>query len=120
MHCFIDTEGNIFEAMRNMLEEFPNPKLILTGANDEQIKMFKLDQAPYPFFTLKHDPEKSDPEYYLRMLEQNNLRASDVVYFEHDFEAIASARSAGINAYHYDDAKKDLEGLKKFLELNAS
>lgn len=27
----------IFEPMRKMLDEFPNRKIILTGANDEQI-----------------------------------------------------------------------------------
>ena len=41
-----------------MLDEFPNTKIILTGANDEQFKKFGLDKMPYKVFTLKHDPEK--------------------------------------------------------------
>lgn len=117
--CLFDKEGNIFKELHKLLETFPNKKIILTGANDEQIKMFKLDQAPYPFFTLKHDPEKSDPEYYKKMLDQYGLHAREVIYFEHDFEAVASASSIGITTYHYDNDTKDLDGLKKFLETNA-
>ena len=30
----------IFELMQKMLDEFPNRKIILTGANDEQFKKF--------------------------------------------------------------------------------
>lgn len=118
IYCLLDKEGNIFKEMHDLLETFPNKKIILTGANDEQIKMFKLNQAPYPFFTLKHDPEKSSPEYYKKMLDQYRLHPSDAIYFEHDSEAVASASSIGITTYHYDNDKKDLEGLKRFLETN--
>jgi len=33
-------DGTIFEEMHEMLEEFPNRKIVLTGANDEQFKEF--------------------------------------------------------------------------------
>mgnify|MGYP001616274844 CR=1 FL=1 len=51
----IETESGfeIFEPMRKMLDEFPNRKIILTGANDEQYKKFGLDKMPYEVFTLK-------------------------------------------------------------------
>ena len=44
----IETENGfeIFEPMRKMLDEFPNTKIILTGANDEQFKKFGLDKMP--------------------------------------------------------------------------
>jgi hypothetical protein len=29
---------------------------------------------PYEVFTLKHNPEKTDPSYYVRMLEYFNLK----------------------------------------------
>ena len=46
------------------------------------------------------------------------LNKNDVVYFEHSLGAVKSAESVGINSYHYDPEKKDLEGLKKFLTEN--
>lgn len=108
----------IFKEMHNLLEGFPNQKIILTGANDEQFKEFGLDKMPYEVFTLKHNPEKTDPEYFRKMLEHFNLQPEDVVYFEHSPEATKSAQSLGITSYYYDPDKKDLQALKKFLDSN--
>ncbi len=69
----IEKEGilGIFEEMHDLLEAFSNKKIILTGANanDEQFKQFGLDKMPYEVFTLKHNPEKTDPKYYEVMCE---------------------------------------------------
>lgn len=113
-----DDVFKIFEEMHDLLETFPNRKIILTGANDEQFKKFGLDKMPYEVFTLKHNPEKTDPVYYQKMLEHFGLSKDDVVYFEHNPEAVKSAQSVGIAAYFYDNDKKDLEALKDFLIKN--
>jgi len=116
----IENEGGfkIFEPMQKMLDEFPNTKIILTNANHERFKKYGLDKMPYEVFTLKHNPEKTDPKYFEKMLEHFNLSADSVVYFEHNKDAVSSAQSLGINTYHYDKDKKDLESLKKFLDDN--
>jgi hypothetical protein len=118
VYCFVSENGQIFEEMHNLLETYPNRKIILTGANDEQFKIFGLDQMPYEVFTLKHNPEKTDPKYYELMSEHFRLSKDDVIYFEHNLKAVESARSVGIISYHYDTEKKDLGGLKKFLDEN--
>jgi HAD superfamily hydrolase (TIGR01509 family) len=115
---FISPEGEIFEEMYKMLEEFPNRKIILTGADYEATNQYGLNDAPYEVFTLKHNPEKTDPRYYEMMLEHFGLKAKDVIYFEHGEEAVASAQSVGIKTYFYDTEKKELIGLKKFLVDN--
>lgn len=114
----IETENGfeIFEPMRKMLDDFPNRKIILTGANDEQFKKFGLDKMPYEVFSLKHDPEKTDPEYYKKMLEHFNLKSEDVVYFEHNPEAVKSAQSVGIKTHFWDKEKRPLRELGIFLE----
>jgi len=122
VHCFIiEKEGKfeVFHGMYKLLETYPNKKIVLTGANDEQIKKFGLDNLPYEVFTLKHNPEKTDPEYYKILLEKFNLDIKDVIYFEHDKKAVESAQSVGINSYYYDNNKKDLERLKHFLDKNS-
>ena len=115
----IEGEG-IFKEMHDLLETFPNRKIILTGANDQQFRKFGLDKMPYEVFTLKHNPEKTDPKYYETMLEHFGLSKDDVIYFEHNKNAVKSAESVGIKAYHYDPEKKDLEALKNFLTDNLS
>ena len=113
--CFVNVDGSIFKEMYNLLETFPNRKIILTGANDEQFKKYKLDKMPYEVFTLKHNPEKTDPKYYKILLQQFGLSKEDVIYFEHNSDAVKSAELIGIKSYHYDHKKKDLEALKRFL-----
>ncbi|MFA5091970.1 MAG: hypothetical protein WC483_05375 [Candidatus Paceibacterota bacterium] len=117
-HTFVDIEGKIFDEMYRLLEEYPNKKIILTSANDEQYQKYGLDKMPYEVFTLKHNPEKSDPKYFEVMLKKFCLSRDDVIYFEHNLEAINGAQLAGIKTYHYDENKKDLVGLKKFLDDN--
>ena len=111
-------DGSILEPMYKLLEGYPNNKLVLIGANDEQFKKFKLDQIPYEVFTLKHDPEKTDPQYFKILLEKYALKADDVVYFEHNAEAAKTAQSVGITTYFYDHTKEDMDALKQFLDEN--
>ncbi len=116
--CIVSPQGQIFEEMHVLLEKYPNKKIILTGANDEQFKTFGLDKIPYEVFTLKHNPEKTDPAYFDKMLEHYGLTKDDVVYFEHNPKAVESAESVGIKSYFYDNEKKDLVSLQAFLDQN--
>ncbi|TSC55574.1 MAG: Uncharacterized protein Greene071421_296 [Parcubacteria group bacterium Greene0714_21] len=118
----IESEGGfqIFKEMHDLLETFSSRKIILTGANDEQFKKFGLDKMPYEVFTLKHNPEKTDTKYFETMLQHFGLNKDDVIYFEHNPEAVKSAESVGIKSYYYDPEKRDLETLKKFLTDTAT
>jgi HAD superfamily hydrolase (TIGR01509 family) len=118
VHCFVIADKGIFKEMHDLLETYQNKKIILTGANDQETIKFGLDKMPYKVFSLKHDPEKTDPKYFQIMLEKHGLDKNDVVYFEHAMKAVESARSAGINSYFYDNDTKDLSALKAFLDNN--
>lgn len=118
VNCFVGEDGKIFKEMQDLLETYPNEKIILTGATYEKYKEYNLDKMPYEVFTLQHNPEKTDPKYFEMMLSHFNLNKEDVIYFEHGLEAVKSAQSVGINTYFYDNDKKDLEGLKSFLDKN--
>ena len=78
VHCFVIKGEGIFKEMQNLLDTYPNKKIILTGANPEQQKKFSLDKAPYEVFTLNHDPEKTNPEYYRKMLTKFNLSSDEL------------------------------------------
>lgn len=111
----IEGEG-VYKPMFDLLEKYPNRKIILTNANDEQMEPFSLTNLPYELFTLKHNPDKTDPEYFEEMFKHFNLKVEDVIYFEHNPDAVKSAQSLGIVSYHYDAEKKDLVRLKEFLD----
>jgi len=118
VNAFVIEGQGIFKPMHDLLEKYPNKKIILTGANDEQMTKFGLRDMPYEVFTLKHNPEKTDPKYYETMLKHFDLHKDDVIYFEHNVEAVKSAQSIGINSYHYDSEEQDLRSLKEFLDKN--
>jgi len=73
---------------------------------------------PYEIFTFKHDPEKTNPEYYKKMLEHFDLNLEDVVYFEHNPEAVKSAQSVGIKTHFLDNEKRPLREPSIFSEYN--
>ena len=83
--CFVSPDGVIFKEMFDLLESYPNKKILLTGANDEQFKKFGLDKMPYEVFTLKHDPEKTNPEYFRILLKHFDLDSRLFFYFGGDF-----------------------------------
>ena len=123
LHTFIIKNDGVFgvnKEMFNLLENYSNRKIILTNANDEEITKFNLVNLPYELFTLKHKPDKTNPEYYKKVFDYFKLNKNNVIYFEHRTDAIESARSLGIVTFHYNNDKNDLDGLKQFLDKNLS
>jgi hypothetical protein len=49
------------------------------------------------------------------MLSHFGLNVEDVIYFEHNTDAVKSAQSVGIKTYYFDKDKRDLSALKDFL-----
>jgi HAD superfamily hydrolase (TIGR01509 family) len=103
--------------LQNILDVFPNKKIILTNANDEQITEF-LQNMPYELFTLKHNPEKTDGGYYEKFLEEYNLKPEQCLYIEHNKEAFEKAKELGIKTLWFDKEKRDLEEIELFLQNN--
>lgn len=115
---FVIEGQGVYQPLYDLLEKYPNKKVILSNANDEQLVEYGIVNMPYEVFTLKHNPDKDNPEYFKTVLTQFNLTPTDVIYFEHSLPAVESAKSLGIPAHHYDSDKKDLVSLKEFLDKN--
>jgi len=114
---FVLKEG-IFEEMKNLLDEFENPKIIVSNATEEQKVEYGIVNMPYEVFSLDNNPSKKDPEFFKKLFDHFSLAHDKVIYFEHDQEAVKAAESLGISSFWYDEDKKDLTSLKKFLEEN--
>lgn len=116
-NTFVTGEG-VNQEMQWMLDSFPNTKIILTNANSEEKEKFGIVNMPYGVFSLEHNPNKTDPIYFQKLLEEFALTIDDVVYFEHNSEAVEAARSIGINTFWYDKDAKDIRELSQFLKNN--
>ncbi len=112
------TADGIYQEMFEMLESYSNPKIIVTNANDEQLVQFGINKSPYKVFTLKHNPDKIDSAFFYTLFKEFGLDNKNVIYFEHNPDAVKSAQSVGITTFHYDKDKKDLVTLKQFLDKN--
>ena len=106
------------EKMRILLDEYQNQKIIVTNADNQQLTAFGLTGLPYELFTLKHSPDKPDPVYFQKLLEKYDLNANDVIYFEHDAEAVESATSVDITSFHFNHELRDYNSLKAFIDSN--
>ena len=115
-NTFVTEEGINFN-LQNLLDSYPNNKIILTNATEEELVKFGIVNMPYPVFSLAHNPNKTDANYFVKMLQHFNLKTEDVVYFEHNVDAVTSAKSIGISTFHYNKLEK-LDYLTTFLNSN--
>tara|TARA_B100001964_G_C14255334_1_gene612110 strand:- start:1552 stop:1935 length:384 start_codon:yes stop_codon:yes gene_type:complete len=118
INTLIISGKGIYDPLFNILETYLNRKIVLTGANDEEFIQHGLDKIPYEVFTLKHNPEKSNPDYYKILLEQFDLLPENLIYIEHNLEAVRSAESLKIKVFHYNKDLKDINKLNQFIKIN--
>ncbi|MDA9572804.1 hypothetical protein N9R45_01450 [Flavobacteriaceae bacterium] len=100
-----------------ILESYENQKIILTNANDKELINLGIVNMPYKVFSLSHNPNKDDKLYFIKLIEKYNLIISDLVYIEHNKEAVKSAISLGIKTYHYKP-QESTDELSQFLLKN--
>jgi len=110
-------ENGVNHEMKSILDHFNNNKIIVTNANEEEKTHFGIVNMPYPVFSLEHNPNKTDPDYFKKMLDYFNLSIENVVYFEHNEAAVKSAQSIGIKTL-WLQKDSDLSVLKEFLASN--
>lgn len=69
VHALIIKGHGLNQELISLLDRYDEPKLIVTNANNDEIREYGIDQAPYNIFTLQHNPNKTDPEYFSKLLQ---------------------------------------------------
>jgi len=113
INCLIDKEGKINEELAIILKNSNKKIIVVTNANQEEIKS-KLKEHNFDIFTLNKNPDKSNPIYFKELLKKHNLQPEDVIYFDHKKENIESAKKTGILSELYETINQ----VKKFIENN--
>jgi len=108
-------ENGIDKQIMSLLEEYPNQKIIVTNATVEEREKFGIVNMPYPIFSLSHNPNKDNSEYFNQLLTKYNLTPSNLVYFEHNIGAYSAAKSIGITSLHFQK-NEEIGLLKNFLK----
>lgn len=112
-------EGSVIDKkLQALLDEYENQKIIVTNASQQQRTEYGLTDVPYDMFSLSNNPGKPDPVYFQKLLDQYDLKAADIIYFEHDSDAVESARSLDIKSFHFDHELRDYDSLKSFINNN--
>ncbi len=111
----LENDHTIDRKIYALLENFSNKKIILTNAPLAKQASLRLVNLPYTLFSLSNAPSKSEPEYYYQLLDHFDLRIDDVIYIEHNIDALNSAETVGIVSYHFDKDKRDLTALIEFI-----
>ena len=111
-------EGGLDNGLLSLVNNYANQKIVVTNATEEQKVEYGIDKVPFPVFSMSHNPNKPDPVFFITLLKEYDLVPEEVVYFEHNADAVASARSVGITAMHFDHTQRDLLAVKDFLDKN--
>ena len=107
-------DKKIDSTIYKLLEGFKNKKIILTNANEQELVNYGIINMPYEVFSLSHNPNKDNPLYFKSLIKKHNLFINDLIYIEHNKEAVKSAKSLGINTYHYNPMEST-DKLSQFL-----
>ena len=82
--------------------QYSNKKLILTNATSLEQEELGIINMPYEVFSLCHNPEKTDPLYFKTLCKKMNFKKENLLYIEHNNDALESARSFGINSFLFN------------------
>lgn len=115
VHCLLIKGRGINKELFELLEEWPNRKLLLTNATEDKMKALGFEEVSYEVFTLNREPPKTNPEYFRRMLKHYGFKPGEVLYIEHNEEVVNTASSLGIQTHLYNG---DLKEVKVFLDAN--
>lgn len=111
VNCLIKKDGKDAKLIE-ILESLNKKIIVATNGNKEAVA--KILENKFEIFSLNKSPEKSDPEFFKRLIEKYNLDKNRIFYFDHKQENVDSAKSLGISAKLYQST----EQIEKVLEEN--
>ncbi|MBS3099248.1 HAD-IA family hydrolase [Candidatus Pacearchaeota archaeon] len=100
INCLISKDGKLNEELAKFLEATKTKIIVTTNADSEKI-MPLLKDYKFEIFSLMKKPEKSNPEYFKKLLEKYKFDKNKIIYFDHKTENIFAAEKLGIKSELY-------------------
>jgi len=117
MYCLFDKDRNLNKELFSMLNNYPTKLIIVTNAdlNDTKNKpLTEFISDNIDIYTLKNNPDKSNPEYFEKLLNKYNLKPNEIIYFDHSEDNLNSAKKLGIKTELYKNSKQ----IQNFIDNN--
>ncbi|MFA6079999.1 MAG: HAD-IA family hydrolase [Candidatus Gracilibacteria bacterium] len=111
--CLINEDFSLNEEVYTLAKMLGLRTIIVTNAPLEKL-MPIVEQTGFEYVTYEHNPEKTDPEYYRKLLVDKNLKASECVYVENREVHVKVAEGLGIPTIHYTKPS-DIKKVESFL-----
>lgn len=96
------------------LKTLPQRTIIVTNAAGDNLELIKTLLKDYPFEVVSYEnnPNKSDSEYFTKLLATRNSQPETILYFDHKQANLNSATQAGItNSFVHTDTFATIEQL---------
>ncbi len=113
INCLYDKERGLNRELAEILQKTEKKIIIVTNADINDINN-KLGTYNFEVFSLNKNPDKSNINYFKKLLDKYNFKASEIIYFDHKTENVKSAESLNIKSIQY----KNNNQIKKFIEDN--
>jgi leucyl-tRNA synthetase/ADP-ribose pyrophosphatase YjhB (NUDIX family) len=121
--CLINkTESgmSLNQELFDYLERLPQRKIVVTNAKDQNLVTIKqLVGDKFEVFSLRFDPEKTDPKFYETMIKNLSIDTSSTIYFDHNTDNLKSAKSNGIHCFQYTSNQQAISTLKTLFDTGS-
>jgi leucyl-tRNA synthetase family protein len=99
------------------LNVLPQKKIIITNAKDEILAQIKTT-TPFEVYSLEFSPVKTDSNYFVQALKDLNLKASEIIYFDHSQDNLDSATKSNIQTILYSSNQQIRRDLNQLLSIH--
>ena len=117
IHCLFDESRKLNKELLNLLQSYNTKLIVVTNADlkDEKNQpLSELKKQNIEVFTINGKPEKTNPEYFKKLLAKYNLKTNEIIYFDHAKENVSAAKRININSGLFQNVQQ----IKTFIDEN--
>ena len=116
MYCLFDENFAVNEEVMNAIKALGKRVIIVTNAAQEKLTNI-VTTTGFEVVTYEKNPEKTDSEFFTKLLAEKGFTANDCIYLDHDTTNLESAKQVGIKWEFFEDVTSCKKIQKHFYTL---